>query len=374
MTCMQRKSTTLLSLYKRIYRSAVASQENQSIMEDQLVKHCVIGEGSFGKVYMVNSKNGGRLLAVKSSFSCFCSSSLLREEEIIRYMGPCPHIIHCFGGYYSSMEFEDNWVYNLILEYAPGGTLRNLMQRRGGKLPESEVQDYARMILRGLLYMHQKGVVHCDLKPDNVLVFPQVGGGNVVKITDFGLAKIDGEEEETPVSFRGTPAYMPPESLALKQYDPIMDIWSLGCTVIEMVTGKSVWADCKIKGGMVNYVVGEKQVPKIPEYLSQSGKDFLVRCLERDPKLRWTAEMLLNHAFLSLRSCPRPRPQSSESEGTSLFSNSSMRPSLTSLLPSHLSSSSSVPPLLPNPITSEETSIRHLLSNLSLPPGWKSVE
>ena len=274
----------------------------KSMMEEIVVKQSLIGDGAFGKVYMAKSRNGGRLLAVKSSVCSSSSSSLLREEEIIRYLGPCPHIIQCYGGYYSTADdFDQYWVYNLILEYAPGGTLRNLMRRRGGGLPEPEVRDYARMILEGLYYMHRKGVAHCDLKPDNVLVFPEVDGGNVVKIADFGIAKIDGEEEAAPqAGFRGTPAYMSPESLAFRQHGPGMDVWAFGCTVIEMVTGKSIWAGCKYgEGGIIKLVVVNKKLPEIPEYLSESGKDFLGKCLETDPKLRWTADMLLNHSFLA---------------------------------------------------------------------------
>ncbi|KAJ9677491.1 hypothetical protein PVL29_022469 [Vitis rotundifolia] len=367
-------------------------------MEDMIVKQRLIGQGASGKVYLAVSRNGGgRLLAVKSSVCCSSSSSLLREEEILRFLGACPDVVECFGGY-SSMEFDGSWVYNLILEYAPGGTLRSLMERRGGKLSESEVRDYARMIIRGLCYMHQKGLVHCDLKPDNVLVFPVVDGGNVVKIADFGLAKRVGEEEDPRVGFRGTPAYMSPESLALKEHDAPMDIWSLGCTIIEMVTGQRVWTGCKRVGGIVEHVVANKQVPKIPECLSQYGKDFLEKCFVRDPKRRWTAEMLLHHPFVA----PHPPPTGTPILMTGLlpfrycplsdtglqFSSPSFTPLLPPVLLPSSSGESSIPPLLPTisiPPTffnslphslpsSEESSIPELLSNLSLPPGWDSVE
>ncbi|RVW83407.1 Mitogen-activated protein kinase kinase kinase 17 [Vitis vinifera] len=343
-------------------------------MEDMIVKQCLIGQGASGKVYMAISRKGGgsRLLAVKSSVCSSSSSSLLREEEILRSLGACPDVVECFGSY-SSMEVDGSWVYNLILEYAPGGTLRSLMERRRGKLSESEVRDYARMIIRGLCYIHQKGLVHCDLKPDNVLVFPGVdGGGNVVKIADFGLAKRVGEEEVPRVSFRGTPSYMSPESLALKEHDAPMDIWSLGCTIIEMVTGQ------------------------------RYGKDFLEKCFVRDPKWRWTAEMLLHHPFVA----PPPPPTGTPILMTGLLSfrycplsdtgrkfsssfPSLMGRSLTPLLPPVLlppSSSSeellptiSIPPTFFNSLphslpSSEEPSICELLSNLSLPSGWDSVE
>ena len=121
-------------------------------MEDIVLKKRLIGKGTYGKVYMAKYRNGGRLLEVKSAV---CSSSLLREEQIIRYLGPCPHLIS------ASAIIIPPWnstvvgfITYLILEYAPGGSLKNLMQRRGGKLPVQEVRYYARMILRGICYVH----------------------------------------------------------------------------------------------------------------------------------------------------------------------------------------------------------------------------
>ena len=112
------------------------------------------------------------------------------------------------------MEDDGSSLYNLLLEYAPGGSLTGLMKKRRGKLWEFEARHYARMIIRGLRYMHERGVVHCDVKPDNVLVFPGEDGGNVVKLADFGLARRINVEEQIWVQQRGSPPYMSPEALA----------------------------------------------------------------------------------------------------------------------------------------------------------------
>ncbi|KAL6329488.1 hypothetical protein AAG906_021183 [Vitis piasezkii] len=122
------------------------------------------------------------------------------------------------------MEDDGSSLYNLVLEYAPGGSLTGLMKKRRGKLWEFEARHYARMIIRGLRYMHERGVVHCDVKPDNVL------------LADFGLARRINVEEQIWVQHRGSPPYMSPEALAWEEYEAPMDIWSLGCTMIEMVT------------------------------------------------------------------------------------------------------------------------------------------
>lgn len=121
--------------------------------------------------------------------------------------------------------------YNLLLEYASGGTLHDLMERSEGKLQERDVQKYTRMILKGLHCIHEKGYVHCDLKPENILVFYSLDGGSYIKITDFGLSKIPGDENELIMKrefgFRGTPLYMSPESVVLGEIQGGLDICGL---------------------------------------------------------------------------------------------------------------------------------------------------
>lgn len=102
------------------------------------------------------------------------------------------------------------------------------------------------MILQGLRVIH--GIVHGDIKPDNILVFSSEHGFQL-KITDFGMAKEPGEEasESNEYECRGTPAYMSPESVARREIETAMDVWSLGCVVLTMVTGKHPWRDAKGK-------------------------------------------------------------------------------------------------------------------------------
>ncbi|WJZ95540.1 hypothetical protein VitviT2T_014305 [Vitis vinifera] len=114
---------------------------------------------TFEKVYKVISRNSSHLLAVKSSVSSRSSWFLIREEEILLSLGACPDVVHCFGGY-SSKEVDGSLVYNLILEYALGGSLRSLMERCRSKLTKFEVLRYARMIVRALCHMHERGVFH----------------------------------------------------------------------------------------------------------------------------------------------------------------------------------------------------------------------
>ncbi|MBA0860910.1 hypothetical protein Goshw_022430, partial [Gossypium schwendimanii] len=139
-------------------------------MEVKVVKINVLGKSSYGVVYLVKT------------------------------VAPVYNQI-----YVLNVEREQGMVYNMFLEYIPGGSLLNLMNRYGGKIPERDVNCYTQMILEGLLDIHEKGYIHSDLKSGNILVFPlQHGTGlSTLKITDFRLAK-QQEIKDTRSGFQGT--------------------------------------------------------------------------------------------------------------------------------------------------------------------------
>ncbi|RVX04612.1 Mitogen-activated protein kinase kinase kinase 17 [Vitis vinifera] len=209
-------------------------------MENIMVKGRLLGMGNFAHVHLAYCRPFGGQFAVKSVNSSL-SSSLLMEETILRRLRCSPDVVYCFGGY-STQEANGDSAYNLVLEYAAGGSLGRLMFSRTSGSPESEVQWYTRMIVRGLHAVHREGFVHCDLKLSNMLLFPTEDGRWRVKIADFGLSKRFGREEFCrPLTFRGTANYMSPESIVYSENEAPLDIWCLGCMVIEMFTGKPTW-------------------------------------------------------------------------------------------------------------------------------------
>ncbi|XP_073044851.1 mitogen-activated protein kinase kinase kinase 20-like [Primulina eburnea] len=254
-----------------------------------------LGHGSFATVNLgvptSQSSQFPPLMAVKScgiSHSC----SLMNEKLILDDLKDCPQIIRCFGGSFSCENGER--LYNLLLEYAPGGTLADKVKNTDDqRLPESEVRGYTKALLRGLHYIHKFGYVHCDLKLQNILLFPNGG----VKIADFGLSKRTGKGISPGCEFRGTPMYMSPETVTGGEQGAPADVWALGCVVAEMVTGNPVWRCSNLAAVLMRIGVGE-EVPEIPGILSEEGKDFLRKCFVKDPSYRWTAEMLLNHPFV----------------------------------------------------------------------------
>ncbi|OAY35462.1 mitogen-activated protein kinase kinase kinase 20 [Manihot esculenta] len=257
-----------------------------------------IGCGSFSTVNLAIPRSiSAPLMAVKSC-DVFESSLLENEKDVLTQLGNCEHVIQCFGGD-QSVE-NGKMLYNLLLEYASGGSLSHLVKKSGGCLPESDARRYTRSILKGLHYIHAKGFAHCDIKLQNILLFEN----GEAKIADFGLAKKTGQKqsgEQGRIEFRGTPLYMSPESVNENEYDSPCDIWALGCALVEMVTGKPAW-NCKqetnVAALLIRIGVGD-ELPEIPQELSKEAKDFLSKCFVKDPKRRWTADMLLDHPFVA---------------------------------------------------------------------------
>ncbi|XP_073156203.1 mitogen-activated protein kinase kinase kinase 20-like [Henckelia pumila] len=265
-------------------------------MDIEWVRGERLGHGSFATVNLAVARRQSSsqlppMMAVKSC-GISHSSSLMNEELILEDLKDCPEIIGCFGGSFSCENGER--LYNLLLEYAPGGTLSDKVKNSGDRrLPESQVRGYTKALLRGLRYIHKFGYVHCDLKLQNILLCSNGG----VKIADFGLSKKAGKGSSPGSEFRGTPMYMSPETVTGGEQGSPADVWALGCVVAEMVTGNPVWRCSSLATVLMRIGAGE-EVPEIPGRLSEEGKDFLRKCFVKDPSKRWTAEMLLNHPFV----------------------------------------------------------------------------
>jgi len=186
----------------------------------------------------------------------------------------------------------------LYLEYIPGGSLGDLI-RNFGPLSEKLIKIYIRQILKGLQYLHSKGIVHRDIKAANVLL----DTCGTVKLSDFGCSgqislSSSHSENELLNSIKGSIPWMAPEVICQSKYGCKADIWSLGCLIIELKTGKSPW------GKLDNFIqalfkIGRSQaLPEFPVDISDNLKDFLCMCINRSQDLRPDVALLLNHPFL----------------------------------------------------------------------------
>ncbi|KAK4350170.1 hypothetical protein RND71_029483 [Anisodus tanguticus] len=272
----------------------------------------MVGKGSFGCVYLATLKNQKfnysyfpSVMAVKSA-EVSNSGSIQKEREVLNNIKGCPYIIRCFGDETTTGK-NGAMVYNLLLEYGSGGTLAQRIDRIGSKgLSEFEVRNHTRSMLRGLNYIHTIGYVHCDMKPDNVLLVPNYSKGSSTefnaKIGDLGLAKREknqSKKRRLEPYWRGTPMYLSPEAVSDNVQECPADIWALGCIVLEMLTGKPPWDREEDNAeDVLTKIRGGHEMPRIPDNLSKEAKDFLKGCFVRNPRYRWTAEMLLTHPFV----------------------------------------------------------------------------
>ncbi|XP_047944314.1 mitogen-activated protein kinase kinase kinase 17-like [Salvia hispanica] len=237
----------------------------------------IIGHGASAAVSIAVSRLSGDVFAVKSA-ELSRSEPLQREQRILSGLSS-PHIIG-----YRGFDISRG-VFNLLIEYAPDGSLSDAIRRGGGRLPEAAVRRYTKGIVQGLDYLHSRGIVHCDIKGSNVLL---VRGA--AKIADFGCAKA-----RTESAVGGTPLFMAPETARGEEQGFPADVWAVGCTVIEMATGRAPWPDAP---ETLRRIAFSGEAPEFPASLSEIGKDFLSKCLRVDPRERWTAEELLRHPFL----------------------------------------------------------------------------
>ncbi|XP_008229251.1 PREDICTED: mitogen-activated protein kinase kinase kinase 3-like [Prunus mume] len=276
-------------------------EQSLSVAGREWVRGRILGKGGFGSVYLGWVKKPNlradvlpSIFAVKSTLYCD-ALELVRENSLLETFSNCPFIIHRYGEDVTA-GIDGNKVFNMFMEYADGGTMRDLINKSGG-LPEFQVRKYTEVILKGVKHIHEMGYVHCDLKPENILLVSKTDAGGsefVPKIGDLGLAKRIIEKRSG-----GTTLYWSPETVLQNIQLQPSDVWALGCVVLMMLTGRKPW---DLKAGArpwdLMLQIASKS-PTIPVWLSEEGKDFLGKCFVWSPSERFTAAKLLNHPFVT---------------------------------------------------------------------------
>ncbi|NXR19685.1 M3K19 kinase, partial [Cinclus mexicanus] len=262
----------------------------------------VLGKGAYGTVYC-GLTSQGQLIAVKQVI-LNTSHQLTTEKEyqkfheevdllktlkhvnIVTYLGTC---------------LEDN-ILSIFMEFVPGGSISSILNRFG-PLPEVVLCKYTKQILQGVAYLHDNCVVHRDIKGNNVMLMPN----GVIKLIDFGCARrlawasLSGTRSELLRSVHGTPYWMAPEVINESGYGRKSDIWSVGCTVFEMATGKPPLASMDRVAAM--FYIGARRglMPALPDRFSSAAVEFVHACLTRDQHERPSALQLLDHPFVKGR-------------------------------------------------------------------------
>lgn len=291
-------------------------------------KRKFVGGGSFGSVFSAINLDTGEILAVKEikiqdtkvMEKIFPS---IKEEMNVLEMLSHPNIVQYYG-----VEVHRDKV-NIFMEYCEGGSLASLLEH--GRIEDEMVtQVYSLELLEGLAYLHQSGVVHRDIKPENILL----DYNGVIKYVDFGAAKkiagtgtkfsqlsselTHGKEDEenkqngsdkSEANIQGTigtPMYMAPEAISGSKNKGKFgadDVWSLGCVVLQMITGRRPWSNLDNEWAIM-YHVAAGHIPQLPaaDEVSEHGRSFLKRMLVQSPNKRATAlELLVDPWIVEIR-------------------------------------------------------------------------
>ncbi|XP_055428719.1 mitogen-activated protein kinase kinase kinase 19 isoform X3 [Bubalus kerabau] len=275
--------------------------ENSLKYEESILwtKGEILGKGAYGTVYC-GLTSQGQLIAVKQ-VALDTSDKLATEKEyqklqeevdllkalkhvnIVAYLGTC---------------LEEN-ILSIFMEFVPGGSISSIINRFG-PLPEMVFCKYTEQILQGVAYLHENCVVHRDIKGNNVMLMPT----GIIKLIDFGCAKrlawagLNGTHSDMLKSMHGTPYWMAPEVINESGYGRKSDIWSIGCTVFEMATGKPPLASMDRMAAMFYIGAHRGLMPPLPDCFSENAADFVRACLTRDQHERPSAVQLLKHSFL----------------------------------------------------------------------------
>lgn len=275
------------STEKAVY--SVSKDGKFKVRFDSWIKGNMLGRGSFGTVYEGISDTGfffavKEVSLVEQGLGAKQCISQLEQEIALLSQFEHENIVQYLG---TDQESEKLYIF---LELVTQGSLQSLYQKY--RLIDSQVRAYTGQILTGLKYLHDRNVMHRDIKCGNILV----DAHGLIKLADFGLAKETSKLNELK-SCKGSAYWMAPEVInPRKSYWLPADIWSLGCTVLEMLTRRPPNGDLEWHRAL--WKVGHGEIPPIPNALSSDAKDFIKRCLKIEAADRPSAAELLDHPFV----------------------------------------------------------------------------
>ncbi len=260
----------------------------KTIMQiERLAKYAIqatLGRGAMGVVYQAYDPDMERLVAIKTLRSELLAGD--DEAELLRRFRAeakaygrllHPNIVTCY-----SCDRDDDVIY-IVMEYVEGESLKEKLAQ-GESFPPHAACDIATQLLSALAYSHANGVIHRDVKPANIMMMPS----GQIKVTDFGVAKIDTSAMTQAGYVIGSPSYMSPEQLLGQSTDHRTDVYSAGIILYELLTGENPYAGADL-GAVVHNVL--QNTPEPPSYwqpaVSAAIDGVVMKALNKDPGERF---------------------------------------------------------------------------------------
>ncbi|VDN55923.1 unnamed protein product [Dracunculus medinensis] len=253
----------------------------------------VIGDGAFGSVYKAINRANNNLIAAAKAIDLDDEegTDVMIEVEILARCKH-PNIVQLYDAYTMGNRIT------LLLEFCGGGAIDTIMIELSRGLTEVQIQYVMKEILKAICFLHEKNVIHRDLKAGNVLLTNDAK----VKLADFGVSALCKDAREERSTFIGTPYWMAPEVMLCetfpeKRYTKVADIWSFGITLIEMAEEKPPYADMNPAKVIFKVIKAEPPTFEKPHLWSSIFREVVSKCLVKDPLNRCSAADLLFHPF-----------------------------------------------------------------------------
>ena len=269
-----------------------------SVRLNQLKKHSILGEGTFGIVWLVSDpthKDGEKYYALKKQSKAFLIGenqveAVIQEKIMLENMKH-PFLIQL------EKTYQDEFFIYMLLEFVQGGELFSLMhEEETSRLPEAQAKFYALCLADVLDYLRNRKYVYRDLKGENVMLDKH----GYVKLIDFGFCKYLLADKTYTLC--GTPGYLSPEMVTVQGHGFSTDHWSLGILIYEMIAGVSPFYYDGIDQAELFDSIAQDDYPPLPNAVSTEAQDLLAGLLRKDPLLRLGAKQqseILEHAWFA---------------------------------------------------------------------------